>query len=112
MTTTNRDFIIVVGLGLCVGIIAIALMATVDVITSLPPDIIEQHKPIARAGEWVTHPDGFRVCRLTRNIYYRQVLEPSDCTDWREPIPFHGQIVDFLSQERGGKINIEGEWRP
>jgi hypothetical protein len=80
----------------------------------IPVDMADQHIPIARAGEWITHPDGSRACRLTRDLYYRQVLQVSDCTDWTMPVPFTGQQVDFLawSAARGGEINIEGKWRP
>jgi hypothetical protein len=79
----------------------------------IPDDVVEQHSPIARTGEWITHPDGSRACRLTRDIYYRQVLQVSDCTDWTMPVPFTGQQVDFLRWSPArGQINVEGEWRP
>lgn len=70
--------------------------------------------PIAKAGEWVTHPDGTRICRLLFPIYPNQVVEPSFCEDWQERIPYRGMQVDFLrsSPWRGGQTNIEGKWRP
>jgi hypothetical protein len=78
---------------------------------TLPAEIIEQHVPIAHIGDWVTHPDGQKVCRLRVDLFYGQVMEVGDCEDWVEKTPFRGQIVDWL---RGPprQINVNGEWKP
>lgn len=110
---TDRDWTFVIAIG--GGILGIALITTIDVATHLPADIVDQHKPIARAGEWVTHPDGRKVCRLPADLYWNQIMEAKDCTDWQEPVPFRGQMVDWLGGpilSHGNKINIGGEWRP
>lgn len=73
------------------------------------PDTTEWRGPFARAGEWVTHPDGTHVCRLTVDLTQFMVMQKSYCTDWVQPAPYYGQQVDWLRQHQ---INIEGQWRP
>ena len=73
------------------------------------------HSLIASTGEWVTRPDGRKVCRLSRNIYRYEVLPASGwCEEWREPAPQYGQTVDGWIRSYLGshQIMIEGEWRP
>lgn len=102
-----------IGAGLIFGAAAMSLWLYIGP-GSLPTEIVEQHAPIAHAGEWVTHPNGQKVCRLRSDIFYGQVMEASNCDDWAERIPFRGQLVDWLRMRTGGggQINIDGEWRP
>lgn len=70
--------------------------------------------PIATTGEWVTNPDGSRVCRLRRPIYRAMVFSRDLCEDWQGAVPAWGQTVPWLQYTgaHGGKIMIEGRWRP
>lgn len=65
---------------------------------------------IARAGEWITNPeDGSRVCRLRTAIARSMTFTRDLCEDWQGPVPQWAQTVPWL---RGGKIMVEGRWRP
>ena len=69
--------------------------------------------PIARAGEWVTNPDGSRVCRLTRDLTVGMTPSLTMCSDWQTEKPGYAQIVPWLRVNRmGSQINVEGKWRP
>ena len=69
--------------------------------------------PIASAGQWVTHPDGTLVCRLTRPITVGMVMTLESCEDWQEPKPSYAQTVPWLRNNRGfGQIHVERNWRP
>lgn len=69
--------------------------------------------PIAKAGEWVTNPDGTKVCRLVHNVVVGGFMNVSSCADWVDEMPKFGQAVPYLRSNRGfGQIHIEGEWRP
>lgn len=65
-------------------------------------------------GEWVTRPDGRRVCRLSADLMIDHRIDPSFCADWQEPEPKVGQPVDgWVRANQGGyQIMIEGRWRP
>lgn len=69
--------------------------------------------PIARTGEWVTNPDGTRVCKLVRDVRVGGFMNVSSCSDWVGEMPQFGQLVPYLRNNRGfGQIHVEGEWRP
>lgn len=72
------------------------------------------HKPIARAGEWVTAPDRSRVCKLREDLFYGMTMEIERCEDWQTPVPRKDEQVPFLrwSPRGGSQIMIEHEWRP
>ena len=69
--------------------------------------------PIATSGEWVTNPDGTKVCRLVRDIGVGMTMSLGSCADWVGAVPVNKQIVPWLRNNRGvGQINVEGKWRP
>lgn len=67
----------------------------------------------AFAGEWVTNPDGRRVCKLSQPLSTGRFASIGMCDEWIGAKPFEGQQVPWLRSNRGfGQIHIEGEWRP
>lgn len=80
-----------------------------------PPELPSDPR-IAARGEWVTRPDGRRVCRLSSDLTLYQVVGPEFCVDWQEPMPRVGEAVEgWVRPKKGGggyQIMIEGRWRP
>ena len=72
----------------------------------------------AKRGEWITRPDGTRVCKLEVDLQNGMIASPRMwCGDWQEPIPYEGTPYSSLSWARlgiGGRPQflIEGRWRP
>lgn len=100
---------------LCAGLFAalLAVMVAGSVLKT-PPKI--SPSVLGRSGEWVTRPDGRRVCRLSGDLMIYHRIDQSFCTDWQEPEPAIGQVVDgwVRGNPVGGsyQIMIEGRWRP
>jgi hypothetical protein len=69
---------------------------------------------IAVAGEWVTNPDGSRVCRLRTAIVRGMTFSRGLCEDWQGAVPSWGQQVPWLRMTRDGRsqVMIEGRWHP
>lgn len=79
---------------------------------------------IALAGEWVSTPDGRRVCRLAVDIQHGMLLPVSFCMSWQDGFgpPIRGQSFsrDYIRARRNLDVNwgtlqihIEGKgWVP
>lgn len=71
---------------------------------------------LGRQGEWVTRPDGRRVCRLRYDLTIYNAISTGFCEDWREPEPKFGQPVEGWMRANpagtGHQIMIEGNWKP
>lgn len=69
---------------------------------------------LGHRGEWVTRPDGRRVCRLAHDLTLYTAIDRGFCTDWQEREPVTAQPVEgwIRSKGAGHQIMIEGRWRP
>lgn len=75
------------------GLAALLLLAAAMVLSPLfpfgHPSVDDGRTVFAHAGEWVTYPDGRRVCRLTQDLRRGDRIKSEGmCTDWTEP-PIH-----------------------
>lgn len=52
---------------------------------------------IAGAGEWVTTPEGKRVCQLSYTLEHGSVMSPDFCMNWQPPFNRveRGQLIPF-----------------
>ncbi len=52
---------------------------------------------IALAGEWVTTPDGRRVCRLAQTLEHGMMMPVSFCMSWQDGFsaPAYAQSLPF-----------------
>ena len=79
--------------------------------------------PVIQAGEWVTHPDGSRVCQVSHTIF--RVNGPptawvrAACSSWTEALPPYGAPVarctfDWIDVDQQGiqRIHIGDKWVP
>ena len=72
---------------------------------------------IAKPDEWITRPDGSRVCRLYLGLHVGMQTNPREwCSDWQETPPPYGAPCDSVSwcRIRFGRMQflIGGDWRP
>lgn len=77
---------------------------------------------IALAGEWVSTPDGRRVCQLRYSIVSESRLQPGFCENWQtpfvpplyaEPYPVRDGWIRSAWPSPGIQLHIEGKgWRP
>jgi hypothetical protein len=101
----------------------IAALVVLAALAAAEPEKPTADKPvaieraIAKPGEWITRPDGSRVCRIALGLYRAMPSNPKIwCVDWQEPEPFNGQLCDSVPWCRtylgGMQFLIEGTWRP
>lgn len=56
---------------------------------------------LALAGEWITTPEGARVCKLTEPLEPYRILQPSFCGDWQP---------GFIPLQRGMTFPFREGW--
>lgn len=120
--TVPKDYLMPVLIAtLCAAILAIGAVTNFTLRREPPEPIAPVIQsaasvgPIARAGEWITNPeDGSRVCRLRTAIVRGMTFTRNLCEDWQGPVPQWAQTVPWLrwTPNGGGKIMVEGRWRP
>ncbi len=97
------------------AVILTGALLTVLVATRLPEVPPPRSNVVAREGEWITRPDGRRVCRVTRTISRYETLPATGwCSDWQETAPQYGQTVSGWARSSAGyfQIMVNGQWRP